>query len=330
MSVQLDESQFSSSLLQEKLPQYYRLFLREFRARAHRFVSFNVFFCTLLLLELIGFTSCFSLLRYSTFFAIAFSTLLLTLFSYCVLFFYYSAQKPDYFLQIKERFARACQETAPLEEEGHALAAIFCDLSSYLDGFETRFYQIPDTVRPLAPLIHALSGRLYRKDLFVMKEILLQAAIQAHLSEIRTTPTLLELHASLANTYLSLAKMYREAKLVESRTSSQQALEMRFQTASKLAIEEFLILRDYAPSDPWVYEQLAAGYRTLRLQDLEIQALEALRTLRPHDQDALFRLGVLYFETQKQALGLRMYEALRALHVKKAEELILFYSSSSI
>ena len=327
MSVQLDESQFISSLLQEKLPQYYRAFLRDFRRAAHGFVSFNTFFCSLFFVEIIGFFSCVTFLRDSAFFAIALSIFFLTLFSYFVLFYYYSAQKPEQFLQIKEKFIRLCYGGEPIPEEGNALAAIFCDLAAYLDGFETRFYQVPDFVRPLAPFVHALSSIFYRKDLFLMKELLLQAAIKAHLTEIRLTPTLLELHASLANTYLALSSLYLGAKAFEQKKPVLQELERRFQSAACLAIQEFQILRDYAPSDPWVYEQLAAGYQALQKKEEEIRELEVLRTLRPQDQEALFRLGTLYFETGHNALGLRIYEELRKLHVKKAEELVRHYGA---
>ncbi len=327
MSVQLDESQFSPSLLQEKLPQYYRMFLRDFRRAAQGFVSFNTFFLSLFLLELIGFASCFSFVRDSALFAITLSTFVLTLFSYCILYFYYSAQKPEQFIQIKERFTRACREGSSLPEEEYALAPIFCDLAAYLDGFETRFYQIPDNVRPLAPLVQALSCAFYRTDLFLMKELLLQAAIQAHLAEIRSTPTLLELHASLSNTYLSLSQLYMNAKSFQKKKSVLLELERRFEVASRLAIQEFQILRDYAPNDPWVYEQLATGYRSLQKKEEEMQELDMLLKLRPHDQEALLRLGTLYFETHRNALGLRIYEELRKLHIKKAEELIRSYGS---
>ena len=91
------------------------------------------------------------------------------------------------------------------------------------------------------------------------------------------------------------------------------------------AIEEFEIVKEYAPNDPWVYAQLAYGWKELNMIEKEIEAYETIVSLRPGDLDSLFYLGTLYFSCSKNAKGLQIYENLRKLDERKAMELIGYY-----
>ncbi len=145
------------------------------------------------------------------------------------------------------------------------------------------------------------------------------AAIEEHLKQIRVTPTDLEVHASLATTYVLQSKIYRI------KGTRKEDLEERFRTSSRLAIEEFQILNHYAPNDPWVHSQLAIGYRDLDMPIEELREVETLLKLCPHDKETLFRLGKLYFCQGMNAKGLQIYEELKQSNFKKAEELIASY-----
>ncbi len=100
----------------------------------------------------------------------------------------------------------------------------------------------------------------------------------------------------------------------------------RFRFTAERAIEEFKILNDYAPDDPWVHVQLAYSYRDLGMPQEEIREYEIVLGLCPDDYDTLYRLGVLYFEQGYNANGLEVYETLKKNNLKKAEQLISHYS----
>ena len=97
--------------------------------------------------------------------------------------------------------------------------------------------------------------------------------------------------------------------------------------AAERAIEEFKILNDYAPEDPWIHAQLAYSYHDLQMPQEEIREYETVLRLKPDDMDTLFRLGVLYFQQGMNAKGLQAYEELKRFHYKKAEALIGYYGS---
>jgi tetratricopeptide (TPR) repeat protein len=104
-------------------------------------------------------------------------------------------------------------------------------------------------------------------------------------------------------------------------------MEAKFRVTAERAIEEFKILNDYAPDDPWVHVQLAYSYHDLQMPQEEIREYEIVLALRPNDKETLFKLGMLYFQQGMNAKGLRIYEALKETHYKKAESLIKFYGS---
>jgi tetratricopeptide (TPR) repeat protein len=106
-------------------------------------------------------------------------------------------------------------------------------------------------------------------------------------------------------------------------------LEKKFRQASERAIEEFKIISDYAPNDPWVHLQLAYSYRDLNMPLEEIQAYETILRINPTDKEALFKLGTLYFQQGMNAKGLQVYEELKRANFSKVENLIKYYGNAS-
>src|ERR1700733_5959989 len=137
-----------------------------------------------------------------------------------------------------------------------------------------------------------------------MKELLLTIAVEEHLKAVKCEPTNLEVHAALANAYVMLSSLYAdpckyhdydEERYVPVERHAEQ-IQAKFRATAERAIEEFKILNDYAPEDPWVHVQLAYSYHDLHMPEEEIREYEIVLSLRPDDKDTLFKLGMLYFQ----------------------------------
>ena len=318
MSTQLDTPEtFDDAFFQHNLPQYYRVILLGFRKATRSFVTFNLLFLTLFASEIFLFFFFLPFLTKSVIFAFALGGVFLTCFSYFILLFYYQAKKPEQLVELRDRFLQSCRQilTVPEGEPEHhlSIADALSKLAAYLQDFEVNFYKVP---KVFSKPISRFSSYSYGEDVFKMKLLLLQAAVDEHLKQIRITPTDLEVHASLAGTYVALSKVYKGA-----------AEEEKSQKASRLAIEEFTILSHYAPNDPWVHEQLAIGYHDLEMAEEEIREVEMLLKLRSQDKEILYRLGNLYFRQGMNAKGLQIYEELKRANFKKAEDLIGSYGN---
>ena len=163
-----------------------------------------------------------------------------------------------------------------------------------------------------------IANLCYKNDIKKMKEVLFLVSISEHIQLIKETPTNLEAHASLANAYVALARLYE----------AQGSPHEKFKIATQKALQEFKIMDHYSPNDPWVHAQLASCYHDLKLFKEEIHEYEVILKLCPEDKQILFRLGILWFKQGENARGLEIYETLKELHFSKAEELIDFYDSN--
>ncbi len=320
MSTHLEKPEpFDDAFFQQNLPQYYRVILIGFRKVIRTFVRFNLLYLLVFASELFLFFFFLPFLTKSAFFAFALGALFLTCFSYFVLLFYNQAKKPEQMIQLKDQFLSSCRQilTVPAGEAQHhlSIADALSKLAAYLQDFEVHFYQAP---KIFSKFLSRFSIYSFKQDVFKMKLLLLQQAIDEHLKQIRITPTDLEVHASLASTYVALSKVYKQA-----------SLEDKYRGIARLAIEEFSILNQYAPNDPWVHEQLALGYRDLGMPAEEMREVEALLKIRSSDKEILFQLGTLYFKQGMNAKGLQIYEELKRGNFKKAEDLIASYGNFS-
>jgi len=329
MSTQLENPGFDNSYFQYHLPQIYRTILKEFRRIVRSFVRFNFIFAILLSAQLFFFIP---FITSSAMAALMLGALFLTCFSYVVLLFYRQARKPEQLLHLRSQFLQSCRQHisfSPGDAQHHlSIAEALRKLTEYLHDFEANFYKIPSPFQFLTPILNRFSTYCYGEDVFKMKRLLLQAAVEEHLKQIRSTPTDLEVHASLAGTYVVVSKLYRD-RVTTSNGKSQELLNESYRSAARLAIEEFRILNHYAPNDPWVHEQLAAGYGELDMPEEELSEMETLMKLKPQDKEILFHLGTLYFQQGMNAKGLQVYEELKQSNFKKAEALIASYGLPS-
>jgi tetratricopeptide (TPR) repeat protein len=289
-------------------------------------------------LELAAFILFFSFLTKTTIFAFSLAGLFLTGFTYFVLLFYFQAKKPNQLLEVRTHFLEATCSTLPFEKssfEYHlALAAALERLLSNLHRLEYSYYSVPASFKTLSPLMQKFSAWTHWKDLHQMKELLLLRMIKQQIELIKIEPTHLEAHAHLADSYLTLSKLYMDPRRLYpdeehfwvSPDYATSEMLGKFKQVSLKAVEEYKILDSYAPNDPWIHAQLALIYHHLELSHEEMREYEIILKVSPHDHEVLFRLGVLYFRHGLSAQGLRIYEQLKKSgDDAKAGELIANY-----
>lgn len=343
MAIQLEKdpsSSFNLEIFQQNLHPHYRKLLHAFKKIIRSYVWFNISFFAIFIFEVVLLFAFLTSLSSASFIAFSLGSLFLTSFTYFVLLFYFQAKKPEQLAVIRDEFIQACKKMTKQDElklDYHLfIAHAVLRLVTYLDGFEWNLYRPPRGFHPLISFFEKFSIYFHWKDVFKMKEMLLQSAIEEHVKQIRVSPTDVELHTSLANTYVSLSKLYLSPNKLSSffmleRQLKKQSphLQEKFKSASRRAIEEFKILNNYAPDDPWIHLQLAKGYHDLQMSEEEIKEYETILKLKPGDKEILFRLGILYFELGLNAKGLKVYETLKKAHYKKAENLIRFFGCFS-
>ncbi len=299
----------------------YKDVLKKFRKQLKSTIHLHLFFGALFFVELA--LALFSFASQTLFIAILASLFFASFFSYLILLFYFQARKVEQLKNLKNEFLSSCRIC--MKNHHPSIAESLVRFYSYLDDFEWEFYKISSS------FISRFSAFCYWEDVFKMKQMLLLTAIDEYTQQIRLTPTNIEVHALLGSTYVALSKLYREP--IQSpqhpRIASLKKLQLAFDEKSKkysrLAIEEFKILNHYASGDPWIHEQIALGFKDLRLQEEETKETEILLKLRPQDKDILFRLGSLYFAQGLNAKGLSIYEELKKTKAAQAEELIASY-----
>jgi len=237
-------------------------------------------------------------------------------------------KKPKQLIDLKNSFISSFKKTISTPQgsiEHHiSIAHALKSLSFHLMGFE--FLYFPQRKKLLKSITRQLSYFFHKKDVFKMREDLILSAIKEHLKQIKNTPTDLELHVSLARTYVFLSKLYMENKNKEFLKKIKEEQEKKYQAAKKHAIEEFIILKSFAPNDPWVISELAKCYNSLNMLEEEAREYENLLELSPEDNEVMFKLGQTYFKMKKNAQGLQVYEELKKMGSKKANELLEYYS----
>jgi len=314
-------------------------FKNQFKNITRFYVLFHVCFFALGVLELVSFLFFFSFFTKSTFLALSLAALFMTAFSYFVLLFYFDAKKPEQIFRLRQQYLTECRQLLSVDEgSSEYLLALAFALHRFFTHFhqeECRFYPISKKFETLSTLLEKFSAWCHWKDVHKIKEALLLACIDQYIRLIKTSPSDLEAHASLAQSfcilyrhYLDPRKIYDNLKLpwVSSEYFS-EAMKQKFHSAAERAIEEFKILADYAPQDLWVHSQLAMIYHDLNRINDEIQEYETMIKISPNDREVLFHLGVLYFQQGSNAKALRIYEQLKKVKDKKADELISYYDA---
>lgn len=299
------------------------------------YIKFNLFFLILAIIEVVGLFFSFRFLADSALLAFSFGFLFLTFFSYFILRFYLHTQKPIEFEKLKNSYERSCKLMFGYEEgnlEKHVtLANAYCKLANSLHKKEARAFKLPKFLIKFFPLlclnIEKCSAWCLFEDVHKMKELFLTGAVNEHIKVVKCEPTSQAAHAALANAYVMLSGLYASKNNPQGKIESfSNKMEQKFRLTAERAIEEFKIILDYAPDDPWIHKQLAYSYHDLQMPIEEIKEYEAVLKINPDDKDTIYKLGVLYFQQGFNAKGLRLYEELKQFNQKKADQLIKFYA----
>jgi tetratricopeptide (TPR) repeat protein len=336
------EALFNKQRCNEHIPQLWTPTLKSFNRLLHAYIIFNLVFLVIGMVEAALFLTFFTFLSQSTVLAFTLGLICMTLFSFFVIKIYLQGKKPEQLMDLCEEYLEACKAAMRYQEgipEHHiALAQAAQKFAMTLHEKEYSYYSPPAFLNTLAQTLERFSCFCHWKDLHRMKELLLNAAIEEHIKVVKCEPTNLEVHAALANAYVMLSSLYADPRkyhdydeeryIPEERHSEQ--MQAKFRSTAERAIEEFKILNDYAPEDPWVHIQLAYSYHDLQMPQEEIKEYEIVLSLKPNDNETLFKLGMLYFQEGMNAKGLRVYELLKRSHFKKAESLIKFYGTYEI
>lgn len=293
--------------------------------------AFEVFCCLIF----------FNLMTQSHLVAITLSVFLMTLFSYFTLKIYLGSKKPQQLLLLcQETLEELKQKSEPMQDEFEKqlfIASSLTRLANALKDCEYHFYQTPRGLHALRHSFEKLSCWLHWKDFHLIKEWLYFHTIEIYILLIKEQPDHLQLHMALANTYVMFSAIFSSPKnedfkeqarwVPASKLSSEFGA--KFLLCAKRAIEEFKILNDYNPNDPWVHNQLAYSYHDLQMPEEEIKAYEKIIELSPLDYDSFYKLGTLYFQQGFIAKGLKIYEHLKHEHPSKAASLIKHYGNFS-
>lgn len=296
----------------------------------------NVLFSLLLTLEIAFLAIFFPFFIQSALFAFMIALLVMTLFGYLMFRQYSVSEKRDYFERVLDEWIEAEKKRGKYAEgqpEAHLRISKLCsDLADALYQKEYRCLKLPKMFNFMRSPLQNLSCLLYWRDIYFVRELLLEKAVEEHLFLVRIHPANLDAHTFLANAYIMLSGLYaipenleRDHYIPKDRYGPE--VEKKFHETAKRAIEEFTILKEYAPKDPWIYSQLAFSYRDLKMPEEEKKAYEALLELKPNDYETLYKLGSLYFKQGENAKGLKVYDELKKAHFSKANELLTIYGS---
>ncbi len=315
--------------------------LERFKQILRTYDLLNLFFIFLIIGEVTYFLVHFPTFLENFVMAIHFALIVATLFCYLTLKMYFQTRKNEKLVALRDEYLNAISNSiGPLEDTVRYLkiAHHCCELGNAFHSKEYDIFPIPLSKEIFAAPIEKMSCWFHWKDCQLMKEILLQTAIEYHIKIVHSSPTDLDAHAGLANAYVMLSGLFIDPRHVEGLKEEEwippnkynEESRRKFQFIAKMAIEEFKILRDYAPQDPWVHAQLAYSYHDLNMPEQEISEYETLLELCPDDKETLFKLGQLYFKQGLNAKGLQVYNLLKESNHKKAETLIHFYGAYSL
>lgn len=334
-------NEIDKAFFKERLAGFINPTVAQFKKILKTYTLFNLFFTSLIFVEILYFFIHLTLLTQSFVMAIYLALIFATIFCYFTLRMYAHTRKIERLSGLKHQFLNACRRAVALPEEvpdlHQIIAEACCTLASELHGKESKIYPCPKQCSFLNSSFEKINCRLFWYDVHRMKELLLQASVDEHIKIVRLAPVDLEAHAGLANAYVMLSGLYVDPETLEASDDDNRAprnkyhddFNLKFRIIAERAIEEFKILSDYAPHDPWVHAQLAYSYHDLQMPQEEIKEYETIIDLCPEDRETLFKLGKLYFEHGQNAKGLQIYETLKHTNYKQAENLIGFYGAYS-
>lgn len=287
-----------------------------------RELIFHSLFIGLAALSLIGFIFFFSFLSDSFLMGIFIACFFFAFVLYFVLKLYFQEQKPQELQQLRDEYLNQY----PNDPETIAEAAT--DFAKLLGESKVDYFVLPQFLDFLKPSLEKFLANYHWRDAHLFKELFLRAAIDQKVKLVISHPTDQKSHQELASAYMALAEHF-QAPLEGMNASSKSAVDFweQFQMFARLAIEELLIVKEYAPNDLWTSTKLAECYLALGMLEQAIVEYELILEENPDDIEALFSLGKLYFKQGLHGKGLKIYEQLKEYTPAKAEELISLYGS---
>lgn len=263
----------------------------------------------------------------------------LSTFTYLALIFYFQSKKKDQFEHLTDWYVSISKKAIGGEfsylEHYLSLAGGLYHFSHYLNPKNMPLYKVKAPLPSLQKILKKLALFIYVKDFHKLKEMLMIACIEQHLELLKYEPTHLEVHGSLANSYLALAKIYKYSKnheLLDSLSLDKLPDEskIKFRNTILHAIQEYQILEDDLPEDPWVLMQLAICYHELEDYDNEILYFEKILNSSQNNYAIMMRLAELYFSQKKHSKGFKLYKMLKENQVDGADLLMENYIESAL
>lgn len=303
--------------------------LGKFKKIVKRYFYLNVLFLAVITSLVVLFAFCFSFFQQSFLIGILLAFFFFSFVMYFILRAYIKEQKPYQLLVLCNQYMAHVLEKV---KEPKILATAAHDMAHRFDNVAPLLYACRPSLRFLERYFRPIYAYYFWQDVHLIKEFFLFSMIDELKNCIKHNPTDIQAHQDLALGYLSLFSHYNEP--LEQSTSKlsyseavKEILQKKRAFAADSAVEECLILKEYTPDDPWVYEHLALVYHELGLYNKEIEAYEAIIALDATQYQALYTLGTLYFKQGMNAKGLKVYEQIRAHDEKMAQQLIGLYGA---
>lgn len=301
--------------------------ITEEHARFHA-VSFSLFG-----LEVFLFILLYGYLQKTLWITFLFGAILFTAISYFVIKFYLDSKKPDSLLTLKDHYLDLCKKELICSEnskEFHLrLSSDLYDFAEALCGYQYQIHRPP--TKSLIPFFRHFSCFFHWKEVFFIREQLIQLAIDEHIQIVQLFPNDLETHASLAESFIDMSKLYAELLKAHEpwikKNIEELDIENKFLISSDLALEELNIVESLQEKTPWSLAQKASIYHELKRPLDEIQCYETILNINPQDEAVIYRLGVLYFAQGMVTKGLNCYHKLKECGDDRASTLIQLYDA---
>lgn len=301
--------------------------ITEEHARFHA-ISFSLFG-----LEVFLFILLYGYLQKTLWITFLFGAILFTAISYFVIKFYLDSKKPDSLLSLKDHYLDLCKKELVFSEnskEFHLrLSSDLFSFANVLCGYEYQIHKSP--TKSLVPFFRHFSCFFHWKEVFFIREQLMQIAIDEHIQIVQLFPNDLETHASLAESFILLSKLYAELLKAHEpwikKNVEDLDIKNKFLISSDLALEELNIVENLQNKTPWSLAQKASIYHELQKPLDEILCYEMILTINPQDEAVIYRLGVLYFAQGMVTKGLDCYHKLKESGDERSSTLIQLYDA---
>jgi tetratricopeptide (TPR) repeat protein len=294
---------------------------------------FHALSLSLLGLEIFLFILLYGYLQKTLWITFLFGAILFTLISYFVIKLYLDSKKPDSLIALKDYYLDLCKKDLLFSENSKEFhLRIATDLYSFslnLKGYE---YQVHKPLsKSLIPFFRLLSCFFHWKEVFFIREQLMQLSIDEHIQLVQLFPNDLETHASLAESFMLMSRLYAEILAQQEpwikKSVREFDLEKKFLISSDLALEELNIVETLSTQTPWSLSHKASIYHELKRPFDEISCYEKILEINPQDDKVIYRLGVLYFNQGLITNGLNCYQKLKENGDERASTLIQHYDA---